>query len=248
MKLTQAVGAEPLVEVGPEVLGPLVEDALELETSLPEPAGSEVGASQIVVVQGGERYGIVLVELRRPVPARSRSNCAGGRACGLGPHQVARELEELQGVPPGRVGLGSAERAPPAARPTAIARSSRSVRMTCSVFGSRARRVRRQEQVAFVPDGPDVLDQGPRLLGCGEIDAIAEADQVGQVVERGRFLPAPRQAELLFERARQVVDAGERAARSRPRPRVWTASANRPSSRSFRPSSRAVSISWTRWR
>ena len=78
---------------------------------------------------------------------------------------------------------------------------------------------------------------------------MAEADQVGQVMERGRFLPAPRQDELLL--AASASGLGARNARGRAPgrvPSVWTASANRPSVRSFRPSSRAVSISRTRWR
>ena len=128
VKLPQAVGTEPLVEVGPEILGPLVEDALKIEGGLAEPAGRRRGASLVVVVQRGKRVGHCVVGLSRPAPVpwpstrRRRSSRAAGPAPGI------REVEEPQGIPSGRIGLGRRGE-PHRSSADAIARSSRSVRI-----------------------------------------------------------------------------------------------------------------------
>ena len=132
MELPQAKGTEPLVEVGPEILWPLVEHALKIDGGLAEPAGPEVGAALIVVVQRREQRRARRRRSSRPAGVAWSYRAADAVEPGARPAPGSRQVEQLRDIPAGRIDLGRLGERPTEARPMTIARSSRSVRIACS--------------------------------------------------------------------------------------------------------------------
>src|SRR5579883_510215 len=107
LELPQLVGTQPLVEVGPEVQGPVLEGAPELLGSGRELFLTQQGTTEIVVVSGGERDRIECGTDRGPI---AMPNLLAGAAqpCDREARSatVAGLLQDLPGLVARGLGLG----------------------------------------------------------------------------------------------------------------------------------------------
>ena len=241
MEMSQAIVAQALVKVGPEILRTLIEDVLKLSRGLAKSPGPKVGTPLIIMIERGNQRGIVMRHRRGQVGASGR-RLADTIEPGAGPAPGRREIQPLQHILAGRIGLGRWSKTQPQ-----LGRHDRQVEQVGpdDFLGSRVERsgVRAKEQVTLIPDGTNVPDQGTRLLGRRELDAMAEANQFSQFMERDGFLASLREGKLVISDWVSLSTPGIARARSSPRPSVCTASVSRPSVGSFDPSCKAASIS-----